>query len=484
MTSPTAEDYALAERILAGEVELDERQRCAVESLLFGEDLRSFMGRVSPHLEQQAHLQPVVDAIESCVRSPQRICISMPPRHGKTVTLQHGIAWWLSRFPRDLCGYYSFNVDAGHAQSSTIRDIARGAGLQVGAADARDGMGEWRIAGGGGLLAGGRGSALTGRGLQGLFIVDDPFKDVEEAYSQTIRDKTFDWFNTVGMTRLEGASAIVTHTRWHEDDLIGRLAQKGWRVINLPALAEPGDPLGRLPGEALWPSNPEQTREKLLALKAQIGEFYFAALFQGAPRPLGHNVFNDPAYYHPGEFRLAGKHIVLAVDPAASEKTAADYSALVVLAIEPEPHGHPELRRAWVLEVHRKQMSVPNFARLVLEVQKRYGGATVHVETVAGFKAVPQIMRDIAPGVSVEDHDPDGDKFQRAQLVASAWNGGRVLLPTAAPWLADFLTEVKRFTGVGSKKDDQVDALSTAWNAYTPPVVYRRFATVGGGRRM
>ncbi len=483
MPSPTSEAYALADAILAGEVELSPEYEEAISSLLFGEPFGEFMARVSPHLPPPRHTKPIADVLEACKLAPQRVCISMPPRHGKTVTLLHGLAWWLSRFPADTCAYYSYSDTQARSKSVIAHQIAKRAGVSIGGG--KDATNEWRTPQGGGLLAGGRGSPLTGQGLQGLFVVDDPFKDREEADSALIRDKTWDWFTEVGFTRLEGASVIVTHTRWHEDDLIGRLAARGdWQIINLPAIAEHDDPIGRGVGEALWPTNPNLTLQHLRSIRSLIGEHSFAALYQGAPRPRGHRVFGEPTYYDPLRFDITGKQIMLCVDPALTEKTTADYSVLAVIAIEPEPHGHPELRRAWLLEIHRHQMTAPDFARLCLQVQRRFGMATIHVETVAGFKAIPQIMRDLSPGISVEDHDPTGDKFQRAQPVAQAWNEGRFLLPTTASWLKDFLREVKSFTGVGSKKDDQVDALSTGWNAYTPPVLYRRFATVGGGRRM
>jgi predicted phage terminase large subunit-like protein len=463
-TIPSAEDLALAEAILDGTVVVPPGLLEACAPLIEGEPLRGFMERVSPHLPPPRHLQPLIDILESCRLRRREVCVSMPPRHAKTTTLVHGLGWWASRFPSDTSAYFSYSDTQGRSKSRLARAIAERAGVPID--PGKNATNEWRTTAGGGLLAGGIGGALTGHGIQGIFGIDDPYKNREEADSPVIREKVWEWFTEVAYTRLEGASMVVTHTRWHEDDLIGRLAAQGWEVVNVPAIAEADDVLGRRPGEELWDRFPIS---RLRSILATIGDFSFAALYQGRPRPRGHQIFGEPTYYDPSSFRIDGKRIVIAIDPAASEKTSADYSVLLVLAVEPEPAKKPELRKAWVLHVHRAQKSVPEFAKDALEIQRRYGMAKIHVETVAGFKAVPQIMRELAPGIAVEDHDPDGDKFQRAQPVAAAWSGGRLLVPTSAPWLKDFLAEVRAFTGVGSRKDDQVDALSTAWNAYRPP---------------
>lgn len=477
--TPTAEDLALAEAILEGRVDIPPELLSACAPLIEGEGFEPFIRRVSPHLPPPRHIRPIIDVLESCRFRRREVCISLPPRHVKTTTMVHGLGWWASRFPADTNAYFSYSDTQGRSKSRLARAIAERGGVAID--PGKDATNEWRTTAGGGLLAGGVGGALTGQGVQGLFILDDPFKNREEADSPIIREARWEWFTEVAYTRLEGASMIVTHTRWHEDDTIGRLAKQGWDVINIPAIAEVDDILGRKPGEALWERFPV---ERLRRIISTIGEFSFAALYQGRPRPRGHQLFGEPTYYDPLSFRIDGKQIVLAIDPAASEKTSADYSVLIVLAVEPEPPGKPELRKAWVLEIHRKQMAVPDFAKFALEVQRRYGMAKIHVETVAGFKAVPQVMTDLAPGIGVEDHNPLGDKFQRAQPVAQAWNEGRLLLPLTGAWLKEFLSECRAFTGVGSRKDDQVDALSTGWNAYTPPLVYKHHRLPNNTRRI
>jgi hypothetical protein len=392
----------------------------------------------------------------------------MPPRHAKTVTLVRLIAWWLKRRPADTCGYFSYNASFAQSKSRVARTLARRAGVELSEDSAS--RAEWRTTAGGGLLAGGAGGGLTGQGITGFVAIDDPIKNREEADSELVRDRIWEWFNEVVMTRLEHASAIVTHTRWHEDDLIGRLEEQGgWTIIRLPAIAEEGDVLGRAPGEALWPerfsaqslgTEPGQAN----TLRGQIGEFSFSALYQQSPRPRGAKLFGPASYYDPETLSLEGWRILIGGDPAASEKTSADWSVAAVIAVRGK---RPELEFR-LLYVYRAQIPVPEFARVLRALQLQWHLADVFVEAVAGFKAVPQLLRENDPTLAVYEAPAAGDKFQRAQLASAAWNArpSRFLVPLGAPhWLAPVLHELQRFTGTKGGEDDIVDAISHAVNA-------------------
>lgn len=338
-----------------------------------------------------------------------------------------------------------------------MRDIAGRAHVRL-AADAAN-LAEWRTTSGGGVLAVGAGSGLTGQGVSGLMVVDDPFKNPEDAQSQVIRDKVGEWFDAVVQTRIEGASTLVIHTRWHEDDLIGRLAKDAdFTVINLPALAEADDPLGRAEGEPLWP---ERFGLKYLEKRKRRNEYLFASLYQGRPRPRGSAVFGAPHYYDPKTLDLTGCRLVLAADPAASIKTSADYSAAGVIAVK----GNGDAMIGYLLYAYREQVPIPQFAQDLLGMQARFGDTEINIEAVGGFKAIPQMLLAIRPDLRVHEIIPVGDKFMRAQPAASAWNTGRLLVPSdSPPWLGPLLDEVAKFTGVNDVYDDQVDWLAHAWN--------------------
>lgn len=431
-----------------------------------GENLSAFIARASPRRPPPRHIGPILSAIERARHRRMKVCISMPPRHAKTVTILHALVWWLRASPADTCAYFSYSDTKGWSKSRVVRELAIREGVQL--LPGSENVAEWRTTAGGGLLAGGAGGGFTGSGVQGLLVIDDPYKNREEADSALIREKKREWFNEVVYTRLEGASVVVIHTRWRQDDLIGELGATGmWEVINLPAMAEEHDPLGRMVGEALWPERYDTA--ELADIRKIIGEFSFASLYQGRPRPRGATVFGPPTYYDPAKVNLTGCTMSIGADTATSEKTTADYSAGVALALR----GRGADQIAYVREVIRKQATIPAFARELAALQQRHGHAPMHIESFGFARATPQILREISPGLRIHEIRPLGDKFQRAQGVAAAWNQGRVMVPLGASWLPDFLAELAVFTGVNDHHDDQADALAHAWNEATAQPVLR-----------
>jgi phage terminase large subunit-like protein len=299
---------------------------------------------------------------------------------------------------------------------------------------------QWETADGGGLVATSVGGALTGKRISGVMIIDDPYRNRQDAESPAWKRKVNDWFREVALTRLQkSASVIVIHTRWSEDDLIGNLLlDGGFSYRNIPAITESG--------HSQWP---EQYPLSLLEeRKREIGDWSFEALYQGNPRPKGDSVFREPVYH--SDSALDGWTAYIAADPAASTSTKADYSVAVAIATK----------------------------------GTRYYGAKIGIESVGGFKAVPQMLREIDPNLRVVEIRPLGDKFQRAQPVASAWNGGRVTVPSNASWVGPFVKELTSFTGVGDSHDDQVDALSYAWQlAVDAMATSAERLVVGSGRQ-
>lgn len=375
----------------------------------------------------------------------------LTPTHNTELIL-HAIAWYLQRHPEHTVAYVSYSGDVAGGKSVHARDIALASGVQLRGDQWR--ANEWRTVQGGGVLATGIGGALTSFGAN-LVIVDDPIKNREEAESPTQRQSVWDWFTSTAMTRVTPkGSVIVVHTRWHPDDLIGRLAKKGgWTVINLPAE-------DTTTGQWLWPEG-GWTKEVLSARRTEIGEYDWWALFQGEPRPRGGRLFEEPEYYDKPV--LLGSRIFIACDPAATAGTHSDYSVIIVGACW---LGPDKLPRIDILDVHRVQVEIPRLVQTLLWYQGQWR-APIGVEAVAGFKAVPQTLRQQAKGVRILDIPAVKDKFTRALPVSAAWNGStampgskRIRLPRNAAWLGPFLDEIHSFTGIADDRDDQVDALA------------------------
>lgn len=229
-----------------------------------------------------------------------RMIVTLPPRHGKTqLCAKFFIPWCIGRDPYRHTAYATYNDQfAGDVGRDTMAVMESpefcGVFPEFEFRKGSKSAGRFQSSKGGTSVVVGRGSALTGRGFH-IGVGDDLLKDGAEANSQTIRDRCWDWFTKVFMTRQMEAGAIVIlmMTRWHEDDVIGRLTNpenpfydkeeaRNWKVLNLPALAEQNDPLGRKPGEALWP---ERFPVKFLEGQKRLNPRAFQSLYQQNPAP-------------------------------------------------------------------------------------------------------------------------------------------------------------------------------------------------------
>lgn len=476
--TPTPSDAALRTSLLAHwraltPPEQAEALACleALESprLRATASLPAFIATATPeHAAIPAHLRRLVALLERAAATPTLALVSMPPRHGKSVTVTAALAWMVARWPARLNAYVTYNSDLARAQSRRVRRLVRAQGVPL--ADDAQRLDEWRTTVGlpgheGGLCAAGITSGLTGRGFDGLMVVDDPLSGREEAESPAQREKMWEGFTSDVFTRLNpGGSIVVVATRWHLDDLIGRLEampSPRWEVLNLPAVADPATGLPADDGAPLWP---ERFPLDALARIRAMDEYGWASLYQGHPVPRGGLLFRVPARYVAPAIDDA--RIVAAVDPAGSASTRADHTAAVVLAVR----GWGAAMTADVLEVLRLQAETDAAARALADLQRRHGRCAMVIEASRDGKAIRRALESIHPDLRLTEVPVAGDKFTRAQPVAAAWNQGRVRLPRTAPWVADLIGETERFTGVADKHDDQVDALAYAWNTAAAPV--------------
>lgn len=456
-----------------------------LESLAGSNSLLDWVPMMSPTFQRPEHLRELAEVLVRSQFEPVYATIAVPPRHSKTETLVHSVPWRLLRDPTCEIAYCTYEANLAYSKSRRMREIAQQVGVKL--KKASQGVQEWQTAEGGRLIATGVGGPLTGRGAK-LLIIDDPLKNREEAESTVIRQKIWDWFTSTALTRVEpGGSVIVCHTRWHDDDLIGRIKREfagedagpKWTHIAMPAVAETlesltvnGETVETVHRRALWPSRwslPELDKKRKL-----VGEYDWSALYQGEPRPKGGRLFQAATRYQFANL-VEGKEpckIVIGADPAATEKTNADFSAIVVCSFtgswdKEDPSNIENLGfRGDILEVWRGQVSVPEFVKRLRDIAVKWG-APIAVEAVAGFKAVPQMLRALDKTLRIIEAPVAGDKFTRSLPVSAAWNYGRIRIPDDVSnntWTHDFLAEIEKFTGVKDKHDDQVDALAHAYN--------------------
>lgn len=422
--------------------------------------LLDWVPMMTPKYKAPTHLTPLADAFHRADQGQQLFFLSStPPRHGKSESILAWCARHLSRHPEQKIAYLTYADDFASEQSGKAQALATRAGVKWSGKRKA-----WFTPQGGGMYFTGVGGQLTGRGFN-LMIVDDPVKNREDAESPTVRQKIHEWFTSTALTRLNPEvppQVIINMARWHDDDLVGRLCEDTrnarvddphavrWEYMNLPAIGEDGRPLW---GD-IWGLAALEQRRRM------VGEYDWASLFMGSPMPRDGYVFREPARYTLAD--IIGARIAIACDPAATAKTSADNSVILVIAAK----GSGLAQKAYVLDVWKGQVEIPALVRKLHQFQLHWG-APVFVEAVGGFKAVPQMLREIDPKLRVIDITPSLDKYLRSMPAKAAWNDGRLLVPMpgAKPWVDDFVSEVTKFTGKGDAKDDQVDALAHAFTA-------------------
>jgi predicted phage terminase large subunit-like protein len=208
--------------------------------------------------EPASHHHLIAEALEAVERGEiKRLMINMPPRHGKSELASRRFpAWYLGRNPDKQIIAASYNQDLATDFGRDVRNIvnepAFGKVFEVGLSEDSRAANRWNTDKRGVYVAAGIGTATTGRGAH-ILLIDDPVKDREEAESELKRERAWNWYTSVARTRLmPGGAIIVIQTRWHEDDLTGRLIEQEekngsntWHKLILPAINEKG--------EALWP---------------------------------------------------------------------------------------------------------------------------------------------------------------------------------------------------------------------------------------
>lgn len=400
-----------------------------------------------------------------------RLMVFWPPGHAKSkYASEYGPAWLMGRAKRKTIIHATYGTDFAERFGRKIRNIMRTDeyervfGVTL-AADIRA-AGEWETVEGGEYKAAGVGAGITGRRAD-IGLIDDPVKSRKEADSPTYRENTWDWYLADFRTRLKPNGAIVIiQTRWHEDDLSGRILPAGydgrsgwvtardgekWFVLNFPAICErQDDGTGRKIGEALWPGY--ITKEMLQQIKTTQGARNWDSLFQQRPRPNEGGIFKEAWITQRfNEIPIGANTIIHSWDTA---QKPGDLNDPTVCTVWHHGRGQPGF---YLRDVYRKQIDYPTLKRQVMNFAERDRPAAILIEDKSSGQSLIQDLRSSTslPIIAIE---PLGDKTFRANEVSAMVEAGLLRLPERAPWLVDFEGEFFGFPL--SAHDDQVDSVT------------------------
>jgi predicted phage terminase large subunit-like protein len=370
--------------------------------------------------------------------------------------------WYLSHHPTHSILAASHTTELAEKWGRRVRNLIQeyGPDLDLEVSEDNQAAGRWALKPGGEYYAAGVGVGIAGFRAD-LAIIDDPVRSREDADSALVREKTWDWFKSDLSTRMKpGGRIVVISTRWHEDDLAGRLLldmQKGgdqWEVLSLPAIAEAGDKVGRKPGEVLWDDAYGYGNFLRHEHRTQSARNW-SALYQQSPAPEEGTQFKaewlKPYVKHPPIDTLA----VYGGSDYAVTSDGGDYTCHVVVGLDVPG-------RLYLLDVWRGQSAtdvwVREWCRLVREWRP-----------LDWAEEQGQITAGVGPFLEAEARKPKGlcepgavpdtarDKATRAQSIRGRMSIDGLYVPEAAPWWADCRAELLSFPA--GRHDDFVDAL-------------------------
>ena len=423
----------------------------------------------------------VSDAI---YRGGGRIIINMPPRHGKSLAFSHWLpAWHVDTWPDRHVIATSYGESLASDWGRAVRDTLDRSSLTR--ARIRQDVSKatrWLTDKGGGMITTGIGGAITGRGAH-LLILDDPYKNEEESSSPTVRRHTAEWFESTLLTRAEpSATVIVIMTRWNDADITAHLLQSRpgvWTHINMQAIAEQADEIGRVRGDALCPERFDTTA--LAEIKRGVGARVWQGMYQQDPTPEGGMIFKRHwwRYWHPkgitplpmvekgddgGAVQIPSvqmdgwerAHLTQSWDLTFDDTVNAAYVCGQVWATIP---GRPA-DRFLIDSVREKMDIVATLAAIESQRAKWPRTSATYIEKKANGAAVLKLLARKIPGmIPVE---PMGSKAARARAISPTVESGNVFIPhpSVASWVTEFLSEHAAFPN--GRYADQVDTTSQA----------------------
>ncbi|WP_238650930.1 phage terminase large subunit [Kocuria sp. HSID16901] len=437
---------------------------------------------LDPRTVQTPALDLIDDALVRAFKTPDsRLIISMPPQEGKSQRASRRFPLWALQQNPDLrIAIASYEANIARRWGRVVRDdiSQHSAVLGLTVRDDLSAQHEWQLNGhDGGIFTAGIGGAMTGRPVD-MLIIDDPVKNREQADSATIREKAWDWWTDTALTRLApGAPVILILTRWHEDDLAGRLMKTdrdSWEFLRIPAQAdhrpEQGerDPLDREPGEFMTSARGRTVKQWEYRKRAS-GPKTWASLYQGTPSPDEGGIFPptwqrytvpmwtknpDGTRTVPGIGR-PDHELIQSWDLTFKATDASDYVV-----------GQVWLRvgsQTYLLDMIRDRLNFNETLNAIRAISAKWPQAVAkYVEDKANGPAVMNALKGQLSGlIPIE---PEGSKIARANAVSPYAFSGDIILPEVGllPNVDELVEEAKSFPA--SSHDDTVDAMTQAVN--------------------
>ncbi len=425
------------------------------------------------------HVERLIDVLQRVAEGDlKRVMVFMPPRHGKSETVSRLFpAYLLYRYPERWAAISSYAAELAYGFSRNARDnyTMMGRELKQDAAAVK----QWETGQGGGLWACGVGGPATGRGFH-FGIVDDPLKNAEEAASETIRNKQWDWWQSTWYTRREpDAAMLVVQTRWNEDDLSGRLLEseehdpEGWHVVCMDAIKD-ADPFKVPPscdleddkrevGEPLCPERYELA--ELEKMRSKLGAYFWSSLYQQRPAPVEGSIWKRH-WFQGQEFTEAPPNLrFIGYDWDTAYTNNEQNSATAYVKAGKDPEGN-----IYVLDCGFRWAETPAAEQWMAEL-----GGPHYVEAKASGKSLVQSLR--VRGVVASEVKVTGglDKVARASLVTPFAESGKIFIAKHIRELLfdDVRQGILKFPH--GSHDDLQDALVQSINRLkTTPVIQRR----------
>jgi predicted phage terminase large subunit-like protein len=408
--------------------------------------------------EPASHHQLLIAELEKVAAGQtRRLAFFLPPGSAKST---YGSVlfppWFMANANANVLAA-SHTTELAEKWGRRVRNLVAEHSLELGISPAPDNQaaGRWALTSGAEYYAAGVGTGIAGFRAK-LGLIDDPIRSRQDADSELIRDRIWDWYINDFRTRLvPGAAEILIQTRWHEDDLAGRALQHNdWRVVSLPAIAEENDQLGRELGEPLWDDDAYGYGEQIQEIRKNTPARTWSALYQQRPAPEDGDYFKSEWLRSYDKAPPKNTLRIYGGSDYAVTADGGDYTVHAVVGLDPEG-------RMYLLDLWRKQAASDVWVEAFCDLVKQW-------QPIAWAEEQGQIRAGVGPYIDrrqrerqawcVREQFPTrGDKAVRAQSIRGRMALEGLYVPKNAEWLPNLRSELLSFPA--GKHDDQVDAL-------------------------